>query len=152
MKIEKEHEKSTLMNMSKNQLSELVMCLEYNNNGLHDVINHQYKSFIALLPKWIPVEEQLPACEEEVEVTTVRHYKEKTIYLTCRAIYEDGTIWGEDSAYCWEDLSDYEYDEERDDYRVPEGWFEAVSYAEQFEIIDDKVIAWRKRPEPYKPE
>ena len=101
---------------------------------------------------WIPVSEWLPECEKAVEVTVERHLPTKTIYLTCRAIYEDGTVWSQDSRFRWENFDNYKYDEERDDWLVPEGWFEAVSYAEEFEAIDDFVIAWREVGEPYKPE
>jgi len=105
-----------------------------------------------ILTDWIPVSEWLPECEKAVEVTVERHLPTKTIYLTCRAIYEDGTVWSQDSRFRWENFDNYKYDEERDDWLVPEGWFEAVSYAEEFEAIDDFVIAWREVGEPYKPE
>lgn len=101
---------------------------------------------------WIPVSERLPKCEKEVEVTVERHLPTKTIYLTCRAMYEDGTIWQQDSGFNWENFDDCKYDEERDDWKVPEGWFESVSYAEECATIDDCVIAWREIGEPYKPE
>lgn len=37
------------------------------------------------------------------------------------AMYEDGTISTDDSAWNWYDL-DFDYDEERDIYLVPNGW------------------------------
>lgn len=105
---------------------------------------------------WIPVSERLPEPEKEVEVTAERHWscsgEDKKIYLTCRAIYENGTIWREDSSFGWENFDNYEYDEERDDWKIPEGWFEYVTYGEESAAIDDFVIAWREIGEPYKAE
>ena len=102
--------------------------------------------------RWIPVTERLPESEKEVEVTVERHYENKTFRLTCRAFYEDGTIWSEDSGYCWGNFDDAEYDEEHGDYKISKGWFEAVTYAEEFRAIDDFVIAWRPVPEPWREE
>jgi hypothetical protein len=45
-----------------------------------------------------------------------------------------------------------EYDEEREDYKISKGWFEAVTYAEEFRAIDDFVIAWRPVSEPWREE
>ncbi len=59
----------------------------------------------------------------------------------------------EDSDYIW-DL-DYacdslEYDAENDCYIVAEGWYESVSFADEFNrIVDETVIAWRPIMEPY---
>lgn len=94
----------------------------------------------------------LPKCEKEVEITVERHYEDKIYTFTCRAIYEDGNRWNEDSSYNWNDFDNAEYDEEKDDWKVPEGWSEAVSYAEEFAVIDDFVIAWKELPEEYKSE
>jgi hypothetical protein len=43
-----------------------------------------------------------------------------------------------------------EYNEEKDDYKVPEGWFESVSYVEESHVIDDLVMAWKPISEPWK--
>ena len=99
---------------------------------------------------WVPVTERLPEAEKEVEVTIERRMKNKTFRFTCRAFYEDGTIWSEDSGYGWGDFDDMEYDEEREDYKISKGWFEAVTYAEEFAVIGDFVVAWRPISEPWK--
>lgn len=107
---------------------------EYNNNG------------------WIPVESgKLPENEKEVEITfTRKNYKTgETLYLTARAFYEDGTTTTEDSAYGWDETDNWEYCEEKDACIIPEGWYEGVSFAEVFGIVDMPVIAWRYLPEPY---
>jgi hypothetical protein len=101
---------------------------------------------------WVPVTERLPEAEKEVEVTIERCMENKTYRFTCRAFYEDGTIWSEDSGYDWGDFDDAEYDEEREDWKITEGWFEAVTYAEEFAVVYDFVVAWRPLPEPWKEE
>lgn len=43
-----------------------------------------------------------------------------------------------------------EYDAEKDCYIVAEGWYESVSFADEFNrIVDETVIAWRPIMEPY---
>lgn len=104
--------------------------------------------------EWIPCSERLPESEKEVEITFIRKHciTGEKLYLTARAFYEDGTLTTEDSAYYWDNMDNWEYDEEKDCYIVPEGWFESVTFAEEFESVDMPVIAWREITEPYKPE
>lgn len=99
--------------------------------------------------RWIPITERFPKCEEEVEITVERRCDNKTYTFTCRAVYEDGNMWSEDSAFCWDNFDNMEYDEEKDDYKVPEGWFESVSYTEESHIIDDFVLAWKPINKPW---
>lgn len=47
--MEKEHRKSTLMNYTKEQLVEHIMCLEHNNNVLEENFNRQYENCMKLL-------------------------------------------------------------------------------------------------------
>lgn len=110
-----------------------------------------------MINQWIPITQlsarkDLPANEEEVEITYV--YKddltEKTAYGTARALYEDGTHTVEDSAFEWDDTCDFEYDEEKDAYIIPDGWWESTKFAEICGMIDCKVIAWRPIQEPYR--
>lgn len=35
---------------------------------------------------------------------------------------------------------------------IPEGWFESISFAEEFGAVGLPVIAWREITEPYRPE
>lgn len=102
--------------------------------------------------EWIPCSERLPENEKEVEITFVRkHYKTgETLYLTARAFHEDGTLTTDDSIFLWEEGADWEYVEEKDGYIIPEGWFEGVSFTENFGIVDMTVIAWRPLPEAYR--
>ena len=101
---------------------------------------------------WVPVTERLPEAEKEVEVTIERRMKNKTFRFTCRAFYEDGAMWTGDSAYDFSNYDDTEYDEEHEDYKIPEGWFEAVTYMEEFAVIDDFIVAWRPVSEPWREE
>jgi hypothetical protein len=102
--------------------------------------------------RWIPVTERMPEAEKEVEVTIERRMKNKTFRFTCRAFYEDGAMWTGDSAYDFSNYDDTEYDEEHEDYKIPEGWFEAVTYMEEFAVIDDFIVAWRPVSEPWREE
>lgn len=103
--------------------------------------------------EWIPCSERLPESEKDVEITCVRkHWKTgEPLYFTARAFYEDGTVKTDDSSFYWNDTDNLEYDEEKDCCIIPEGWFESVSFAEEFEAVNVPVIAWREITEPYKP-
>ena len=102
--------------------------------------------------RWIPVTERLPENEKEVEITyTSKHWKTgEPLYFTCRAFYTDGTMNTEDSSYAWNEIYNWEYNENLDAYIIPEGWWEVVSFAEEFSCIDQPVVAWMPLPEPYK--
>ena len=63
--------------------------------------------------------------------------------MTARAFYEDGTLTVDESAYDWSEYEYYDYDEESDLYIVPQGWYEDVSFTEEFARVDESVIAWR---------
>lgn len=83
--------------------------------------------------KWIPVSERLPENEEEVEISCVRRYigagdEKKERHFTARAFYSDGTMTTEDSDFAWNDIDNWEYDEEKDAYIIPEGWWEYVTF------------------------
>lgn len=67
------------------------------------------------------------------------------------AFYENGKITTEDSDYAWNDEYDWaDYDEEKDAYIIPEGWFESVRFAEEFGVVDRVVTHWMPLPEPPK--
>lgn len=98
----------------------------------------------------------VPKCDkgqwsDEVLVTV-----EKGRYCTVlKAIYIPyHHVTTEDSGWCMEDgiPDDWEYIEEKDDWWIPEGWYEVCdncSNATYFPI-DEKVTAWMKMPKPYK--
>lgn len=138
--IDREHAKDTYTNGRNAGLQKAVM-----------IVQAQHKKNDG----WIPCSERMPENEQEVEITYIRSHPQtgKDLYLTARAFHEDGTMMDEDSCYTWCDMDNLEYDEENDCSIVGEGWFESVSFAEEFaKIVDETVIAWRPVGEPYKPE
>lgn len=40
----------------------------------------------------------------------------------------------------------------KQDYIIPEGWWEEVKFGEELGVVDMPVIAWRPISEPYKGE
>lgn len=94
---------------------------------------------------WIPVEEGMPKCEEEVWIIT-----EKGTQTS--AMYEDGTMLDDNSKWNWTDI-DGEWDEEADCMIIPEGWWEYRHFNPDDVYnnpVDEKVIAWRPLPESYR--
>ena len=101
--------------------------------------------------EWIPCSERMPENEVEVEITYTRNGPTGDKYfLIARAFYEDGTMNTEDSDYVWFDKDNWKYDEDKDAYIIPEGWWEEVKFGEEFGVVDMPVIAWKPLPEPYK--
>lgn len=49
MKIQKEHTRNTLMHWRKEDLVEHILCLEHNNNVLHETFEQQYKNCMQLI-------------------------------------------------------------------------------------------------------
>lgn len=71
-------------------------------------------------------------------------------YGITTAHYEDGTVLSKKSAFYWEDLPDWgTYDEERDDYKIPKGWWE-YRYFDPDDVynnqIDRPVVGWMPLP------
>lgn len=101
-------------------------------------------------PGWIPcTPETMPENEQDVLVTVeVRPFGQKPFRRVVRAFYTDGKHTDVDSAYFWDEFPDPQYDDD-DNMIIPEGWWEASDYSEQQGMIDDFVIAWRERLEPW---
>jgi hypothetical protein len=106
--------------------------------------------------QWIPVTEKLPEAETEVLILATRKIyslksRSHTIqYIRTTGMYEDGTKHTEDSEWWWE-TDGFEYDEELDDYIIPEGWWEYKHYngdESHNYAIDDVVTHWMPLPEP----
>ena len=75
----------------------------------------------AQIPQWISVEERLPEPETDVLIVCNRN---GYVFVT-PAIYEDGKMLTQESAWNWSDIYEYgAYSEEDDDYYIPEGWWE----------------------------
>lgn len=100
-------------------------------------------------PGWIPVTERLPENEQEVFVTVeVRPIGCKPRRRVIKAFYTDGKHTDADSAYTWYELEELDCDD-NGNIIIPEGWWEAVDYSDEFNMIDDFVVAWRELPEPW---
>lgn len=71
-------------------------------------------------------------------------------YCITTASYEDGNVFSQDSEWNWEDLPDWgTYDEKRDDYRIPEGWWEYRHFNPDDVYnnkIDCTVVGWMPLP------
>lgn len=100
-----------------------------------------------LRPTWRNPETHPPKVEEDVLVlfqNVVGGYGITTAY------YENGNVLSKESKFLWEDLPDWgTYDEEMDDYRIPEGWWE-YRYFNQDDVynnlIDRPVVGWMPLP------
>lgn len=73
------------------------------------------------MPQWISIEERLPEPETDVLVVCNRN----GFNFVVPAIYENGKTLTEDSAWNWSEIHEYGlYNEDADDYYIPEGWWE----------------------------
>lgn len=101
---------------------------------------------------WIDVNEKMPPVEVPVLVHCVRTRGDMKYNFVATCFYEDGTIWRDESDYCWGFDDDYDcalkYNEEKDDYLVCAGWFESVNFADEFSSIDSdiEIVAWMNLP------
>lgn len=102
---------------------------------------------------WISVKDRPPEPETEVFIYAEVRRDDKVIgHVTTTAIYEDGTIHTEESIWNWDDINYWgTYDEETDDYIIPEGWWEERHYNDDDTRnlqVDDFVTHWMPLPEP----
>lgn len=99
------------------------------------------------VPQWISVEDRLPEPETDVLIVCNRN---GYVFVT-PAIYEDGKMLTQESAWNWSDIYGYGlYSEEDDDYYIPEGWWEN----RQFNLddvynnpVDCTVTHWMPLPD-----
>lgn len=96
--------------------------------------------------RWIPVSERLPNPETEVMIVCNRNGRR----FIATAIHEDGTLFEGDSDWCWNDIDEYGYyNEERDDYIIPEGWWESRCFTPDDVYncpVDCEVTHWMPMP------
>ena len=99
-----------------------------------------------IIPLWNDPNKNPPKVETEVLVL----YRRDDYLGITTAHYEDGYVFSEDSEWNWEDLPDWgTYDEERDDYRIPEGWWEYRHFNPDDVYnnkIDCPVVGWMPLP------
>lgn len=101
----------------------------------------------SLRPEWRNPETDPPKIETEV---LILYRNEIDGYGITTAHYEDGSVFSQDSVWYWEDLPDWgTYDEERDDYKIPKGWWEYRHFNPDDVYnnkIDRPVIGWMPLP------
>lgn len=103
--------------------------------------------------QWISVNDRMPKAEERVLVCVENKYAGKTYKNVVTGMHEDGTVYREDSDWMFNDFDELRtYDEEKDDWIIPEGWWEYTLYNDENEnyIIDGNVTHWMPIPEPPK--
>ena len=102
------------------------------------------------MTEWISVEDRLPEPEGEVFIFAIRNgFDGQKYHIVTTAMYEDGTVSTDDSIWNWYDL-DFNYDEENDQYLIPEGWWEYRHYNPDDVYncgVDDIVTHWMPLPE-----
>lgn len=102
---------------------------------------------VAPVIRWIPITERLPKPETEVMIVCNRNGKR----FIATAIHEDRTLFEKDSKWFWNDVWTYgDYDEERDDYIIPGGWWESRCFTPDDVYncpVDCEVTHWMPMPE-----
>lgn len=100
-----------------------------------------------MIPAWRNPDKDPPKVETEV---LILYRNEIGGYGITTGHYENGNIFSEDSKWNWENLPDWgTYDEERDDYRIPEGWWEERHFNPDDVYnnkIDRPVVGWMPMP------
>ena len=100
-----------------------------------------------LQPVWRDPETDPPKVETEV---LILYRNDIDGYSITTAHYEDGSVFLQDSVWYWEDLPDWgTYDEERDDYKIPKGWWEYRHFNPDDVYnnkIDCSVMGWMPLP------
>lgn len=135
------------------------------NDGLHTQIgiigaylDGYEKGKADAQPRWIPVTERPPECEQEVLICTEKKTVGENAFIdsiVTPAIYEDGTMRENESVWSWEDIDYAGWDEEEDCGIIPKGWWENRHFNPEGlynNPIDRKVIAWMPLPESYRGE
>ena len=155
---------SNTMRCTECPLQDMELCLKRMMVGAYDLIKEQameiqeLQNSLAVLgqanaalqekvPEWIPVTERLPEPETEVLIVC----KRRGCRFVCPAIYEDGKMLTQDSAWNWNDLYDYgTYSEDDDDYFIPQGWWEDRQFTPDDVYnnpVDCEVTHWMSLPE-----
>lgn len=101
------------------------------------------------MSEWISVKDRMPEVGTEVLICAREKYGNRCSIITT-AFYEDGTVLEDNSRWHWEEIWEWgDYDEEKDGYRIPKGWWEGCHYGEiSNNDINDKVTHWMPLPEP----
>lgn len=141
---------------------DVLKCLEYNTiqkPSANDVVSATLRvarekveklpvaQEEALFSFWRDPDKDPPKVETEV---LILYRNDIDGYGITTAHYEDGNIFSQDSEWYWEDLPDWgTYDEERDDYKIPEGWWEYRHFNPDDVYnnrVDSPVVGWMPLP------
>ena len=114
---------------------------------LREIIENVPAADVVPVVRWIPITERLPKPETEVMIVCNRNGRR----FIATAIHEDGTLFVGDSNWNWNDICEYGcYDEERDDYLIPECWWESRCFTPDDVYncpVDCEVTHWMPMPD-----
>lgn len=100
-------------------------------------------------PKWIPCSERLPEHGVHVLATCfIKMFDGTGHYYVCDAFHTEHFT----ETCNYDDEIDMEYNEEEDEYYMPEGWWEVIKNWDDYSCvaIADHVTHWMPLPKPYK--
>ena len=99
-------------------------------------------------PRWIPVEERLPDTEDPV-LAYCKYGTCEGGYVCCAFYVAPGT-YEEDSDFSWDYEALGDYNEEKDSYEIPAGWYERIHNWDDYGSVRiySNVTHWMPLPEP----
>lgn len=101
------------------------------------------------MAEWISVKDRLPEVETEVLIRAQWRCSNDTHSTIATAFYEDGTVLEDNSSWNWSEIWEWGiYDEEKDGYKIPQGWWESSHYIhdDHYNNVDDEVTHWMPLP------
>ena len=99
-----------------------------------------------MIPAWRDPDKDPPKVEEEV---LILYRMDSSRCDITTAIYEDGTLCTGESRWAWYDADNFDYDEEKDDYKIPKGWWEDRHFCPDDvynNVVDFPVVGWMSLP------
>ena len=98
--------------------------------------------------RWIPVEERLPDTEDPV-LAYCKYGTCEGGYVCCAFYVAPGT-YEEDSDFSWDYEALGDYNEEKDSYEIPAGWYERIHNWDDYGSVRiySNVTHWMPLPEP----
>ena len=99
--------------------------------------------------RWISVSERLPENQKRVLVCGLSNYNHTSRTMFKAEYIRKMTVTADD--YGWSEDCDYDYDEEKDENYVPEGWYESIMNWDEYSsvaVTDFTVTHWMPLPEP----
>lgn len=97
---------------------------------------------IAYAQRWIPVTERMPEPGEPILALLERPPEWKQRHTRIRAMWIPQFFDSDLGEYD----GDADYNEEKDEYYWPEGWYERNEFDERCWAVDGTVIAWQPLP------